>query len=909
VSQWSDLSGLGNHATPSKGAVTYPSLAFFPSGLKGLDFGSGRNTLELFDAQESDGLLDQTGRDGFAALIAYRKTGNQSDQQDLLGNVSKTDASQDGGFVVRLSSGGVLRAIMGDVSLISTGDNLKIGDSMVIGVRYLADTGLLELYNSLGDTVETTTVAATDFSNSSPLTLGSADKQSRYAIGVIGEVKIFSGAMDSDAFQSEWSALNTKWITNETDYWASGLGFDIGSEDEDFDGDGVSNFIEYVFGGSPMDSSVQMFPVKMKTSGDTLVYSHARRIDSNGLTYQVQISPNLQPGSWMDINPSIINVEPIDNEFQLIELEIPSGEDSLLNEGDALFIRVKAVSSQETAPNILLIQADDLGYTDLGIHGSQMVQTPHLDRLGQESMRFDRFYVHPLCAPTRASLLTGKHFWRTGVYGVHGGMDFMNLDETTIAEVLGNAGYRTGMWGKWHSGKSDGYFPWDRGFDEAYMAELYEYKDNQGLLNGEPAPANGWTPAVLTDYAVDFMKRNPDKPFFAYVSYLSPHGEWAAPEEYIAPYQSAGYSKNSSTLYGMISHMDYHIGRLLNSLDDLGLRESTIVLFMSDNGPARNVSGFDVTDEEWIERMAPLLLRGKKSTVYENGIRSPLFIRWGDRLKPEVNNEILTIMDILPTLAELGGAKTPGGLDGKSFYSLLESPHKEWPERNLYFSLTKPSLPGGVDLKYQPFEKHTLTAGPQRLVVMGNGLKLLKRNGKADLFDISEDIREQNNLKSKQPEIANYLSAQADAWFERILEEPGSFTRPTMLIGNKEKKVSEFPAYCVAQTQGGLENSAFKLKNWKELGDIATFYLHIQRHGTYNFEILFEDQLSASAEFEIELAGQTTVCNTDGLEKSHQVISVNPIDVEQGETTLSIKLISPLSTAVAMSSITMKRGD
>ncbi|MEM9446081.1 MAG: glycosyl hydrolase [Verrucomicrobiota bacterium] len=340
VSQWSDLSGLGNHATPSKGAVTYPSMALFPSGLKGLDFGNGHNSLELFDAQESDGLLDQTGSDGFAVFLTYRKTGNETDQQDLLGNVSKTDASENGGFVLRLSSGGVLRAMMGDVSLSSNGDTLKIGDSMVIGVRYLADTGLLELYNSLGNTADTATVTAADFSNSSPLTLGSANKQSRYAMGVIGEVKMFSGVMDSDTLQSEWAALYSKWITNETDYWALGLGFDIGGEDEDFDGDGVSNFIEYVFGGSPMDSSVQTFPVRMKNNAGTLFYSHARRIDSNGLTYQVQSSYNLEPDSWKDINPTLINRQSMDDQFEIVEHEIANQE---LNGESALFIRVKAI--------------------------------------------------------------------------------------------------------------------------------------------------------------------------------------------------------------------------------------------------------------------------------------------------------------------------------------------------------------------------------------------------------------------------------------------------------------------------------------------------------------------------------------------------------------------------------------
>jgi len=125
------------------------------------------------------------------------------------------------------------------------------------------------------------------------------------------------------------------------------------------------------------------------------------------------------------------------------------------------------VLGAEERPNILLIQADDLGYCDLSIHGNPVIKTPNLDKLGEASLRFTHFYVHSVCAPTRASLMTGRHFLRTGVSAVHAGKDFMKLDEVTIAEVLKEAGYRTGMWGKWHSGKTDGYYPWDRGFDEA----------------------------------------------------------------------------------------------------------------------------------------------------------------------------------------------------------------------------------------------------------------------------------------------------------------------------------------------------------------------------------------------------------------------------------------------------------
>jgi arylsulfatase A-like enzyme len=296
-----------------------------------------------------------------------------------------------------------------------------------------------------------------------------------------------------------------------------------------------------------------------------------------------------------------------------------------------------AQAVEQKQPNIILILADDLGYGDLSLHGSTVIETPHLDRLGAESMQFRNFSVHPACAPTRASLLTGRHHLRTGVWGVHGGTDFMNLDELTIAEVLKEAGYETGMWGKWHSGKTDGYYPWDRGFDEAYYAQLYRYRDNEGLLNGKPHTLKGWTCERLTDMAIEFIQKERDQPFFAYLPYLTPHGIWDAPPEEIEYYTKKGLSKEFATLAGMISFMDKNIQRLLTAVDDQGLRENTIILFMSDNGP---ISGHGkkrwITEEEKRQRNAPLNLRGGKGTLWQNGIRSPLFIRWPRVVKPGI---------------------------------------------------------------------------------------------------------------------------------------------------------------------------------------------------------------------------------------------------------------------------------
>lgn len=183
-------------------------------------------------------------------------------------------------------------------------------------------------------------------------------------------------------------------------------------------------------------------------------------------------------------------------------------------------------------PNIVLIMVDDLGYDDLSVHGNPIVETPSLDQLALSSVRFTDFTVAAVCAPTRASVLTGRHHYRTGVSGVHGGRDFMRLEEVLILQVLADHGYATGIWGKWHAGKTAGYLPWDRGFDEGYYAELYVNENSYGYTREGLVKHNKWVSEVITDHAIDFIDRQrEEKPFFAYLSFLAPHEPWEAPED------------------------------------------------------------------------------------------------------------------------------------------------------------------------------------------------------------------------------------------------------------------------------------------------------------------------------------------------------------------------------------------
>jgi arylsulfatase A-like enzyme len=236
-------------------------------------------------------------------------------------------------------------------------------------------------------------------------------------------------------------------------------------------------------------------------------------------------------------------------------------------------------------PNVLLILTDDQGWDDFGCSGNEYLKTPRLDRLAEESVTFSNYYVTPVCAPTRAALLTGRHYLRTGVSHVHGGKDFIHPDEVLLPEMFQKAGYVTGMWGKWHSGKTSGYFPWERGFDEAYMATLYIHKDNPGLFNGVPRKHEGWTVETLTDYAIDFIKRNKDKHWFAYVPYLTVHSPLDAPEELIDKYRQQGLGLDLSKVYAMLEQLDGNIARLLDCIDNLDSDHETLILFFCDNGP------------------------------------------------------------------------------------------------------------------------------------------------------------------------------------------------------------------------------------------------------------------------------------------------------------------------------------
>jgi len=500
-------------------------------------------------------------------------------------------------------------------------------------------------------------------------------------------------------------------------------------------------------------------------------------------------------------------------------------------------------------PNILLIQVDDLGIGDLAVNGNRFIETPNIDKLAGEAVSYKDFYVNTLCAPSRATLLTGRDFWKTGVSGVHGGRDYVNLNEVMFPELLKQSGYATGMWGKWHSGKTDGYFPWDRGFDEAYYATLYNYFNNVGLLNGERVETKGWATDRITDFAIDFIKRNSKKKFFAYVSYMAPHEPWYAPDEYTEKYTNKGLSKALSTLYGMIDLVDFNVGRLLKTLEESGIDKSTVIIFLSDNGPVQYCSRFGkLNDEDWGLRN-PQGLRGAKGTIWENGVKSPLYIRWKGKTVPQIQYGICSITDIFPTILNLAGidvTKINAVLDGEDLKP-LEPDSFRTENRIIFRSTHNPRFPeefaqnGERNLPYYPIDskiKESLSADDQVISVRDDRYKLVQQNSNDFLFDMFLDPRETSVINDKE-DITEKLKNQLQHWFQEVRNEPHAFGGPVHQIGYDGRKETKIYACSPNEISPELDNHAHYLSNWKKEGDYAKYKINVCTPGKYQINLVY----------------------------------------------------------------------
>jgi len=325
-------------------------------------------------------------------------------------------------------------------------------------------------------------------------------------------------------------------------------------------------------------------------------------------------------------------------------------------------------------PNILFILTDDQGWGDLSISGNPNLQTPNIDQLAKNGAILDRFYVSPVCSPTRAEILTGRYAVRSGVYSTSQGGERIDLDETTIAEVFKNAGYKTGAFGKWHSGMQYPYHPNGRGFEEYYgfcSGHWGNYIDPMLEHNGELVQGEGFLPDDLTNKAMAFIEKNKDQPFFAYLPYNTPHSPMQMPDKWWNKFKDIELTnlgdgrgkeeiEHTKAALAFCENIDWNVGRLVKKLQDLGIEENTIIVYLSDNGP---------NGARWNGKM-----KGRKGSTDEGGVRSPTFIQWKNTIPAGTKIETIAAgIDFLPTLTDLASIPmyTDKPVDGMSIKPLL----------------------------------------------------------------------------------------------------------------------------------------------------------------------------------------------------------------------------------------------
>jgi arylsulfatase A-like enzyme len=463
----------------------------------------------------------------------------------------------------------------------------------------------------------------------------------------------------------------------------------------------------------------------------------------------------------------------------------------------------KDAAEIEQKPNVIIIMTDDQGIGDFGFTGNPYIKTPVLDELASQSLNLTNFYVSPVCAPTRASLMTGRYSERTGIYDTYNGGAIMSDTEITMAEILKENGYETGIFGKWHLGDNYPYRPSDQGFDISvvhraggigqpgdvmnYFAGDSSYFNPVLFENDQPVRSQGYCSDVFTEKSISFIRKNqeerPGKPFFAFLSFNAPHTPLQLPEEYYNMYKDVEFKADSFAvydeavdkmtpaeteaarkIYGMVTNIDDNIGKLVESLKEQGIFDNTILIYLSDNGPQQN--------------RYKLGLRDRKSSVFGGGIRVPCIIHYPEKFKEKQELDLtLAHIDLLPSILDLCVINEPKHkIDGTSFFSEGEAKLFMIKNRTLFFEWGR-----GYLQKYQNFA-----------AIKGN-FKLVGNTGYQsnvedfELFDIKNDPTEKNNVLKENIDIATSLKNEMDVWYDEIVAEKNNHRVYPAFIGTSHE--------------------------------------------------------------------------------------------------------------------------
>ena len=507
----------------------------------------------------------------------------------------------------------------------------------------------------------------------------------------------------------------------------------------------------------------------------------------------------------------------------------------------------------KTPPNVILIITDDQGYGDLSFNGNPNIITPALDNFAAESVRFNNFYVSPVCAPTRSSLMTGRYSLRTGVRDTYNGGAIMATSEITLAEMLKQANFTTGIFGKWHLGDNYPSRPSDQGFDESlihlaggmgqvgdftnYFKKDTSYFDPILWHNNEQKPYKGYCSDIFTENAIEFIENNKNNPFFCYLSFNAPHNPLQVPDEYYQAYKtldptdgidpelipnekiSEKTKDNTRKVYAMVTNIDDNLKKLFNKVDELGIKDNTIVIFMTDNGPqhVRYIAG----------------MKGRKSSVYNGGIRVPFFLRFPAMFSGNQEvNQFTAHIDLLPTLSKLCNVEMPRDrkIDGRSFIPSINS--EKLPERSFFSYWTR---------KYpELYNNIALQRGQFKLIGKTDYNSPIEN---FELYDTYNDPFEKNNLVTQKKSIALSLKKEMHQTFLELVNSENLKNPPRIMLGSD----FESPVYLNRNDAGGQRAV------WSQEQAYSFWKVDVNKEGLYDLKFKFLKPLPANGNMYLEI--------------------------------------------------------
>ncbi len=486
----------------------------------------------------------------------------------------------------------------------------------------------------------------------------------------------------------------------------------------------------------------------------------------------------------------------------------------------------------DTNPNILIILTDDQGWGDLSINGNTNLKTPNIDNIALNGASFERFYVSPVCSPTRAELLSGKFFVRSGVNGVTRGYERMNTDVKLISDFFKGKKYKTGAFGKWHNGSQPPYHPNNRGFDEFYgftSGHWGNYFDPILEKNGKIIKTEGYINDVITNEAISFIKKS-NKPFLSFISYNTPHSPMQVPDKYFdgkdillrGRYSKRENIEKTKAAMGMIENIDENIGNVIRLLKEKGVYENTIIIFFSDNGPNGNRWNNDLKD--------------RKGSTNEGGVRVPFFIQWPKNIKKGLKiKQISSVLDVFPTLLELTGNESLNDLDGMSLKRFLDSPSLLDDERTIF------------------------SYWNNRISARNNNYILDHEN---NLYDLVKDFSQYNPIeKDNNPHYQKLLNDKNE-WLTKVVNpNKEKLTRRPFTINYNTAKYTHLPARD-AEINGDLKRSSIHancsfIENWKNTNDYIFWEIDVLEDGINNIELYYTlEKESVGTEIALEFENQ-----------------------------------------------------